>query len=69
MTALPEYIKVYLNACWTCRPEESIRYHMELGLGVTLSHHVDADNKCSLLLRQLLNGTIALLKTHSSLSI
>lgn len=42
---------------------------MELGLGVTLSHHVDADNKCSLLLRQLLNGTIALLKTHSSLSI
>lgn len=68
MTALPEYIKVYLKACWTCRPEESIRYLMELGLGVTLSHHVDAD-KCSLLLRQLLNGTIALLKTHSSLSI
>ena len=68
MTALPEYIKVYLNACWTCRPEESIRYPVGLGLGVIISHHVDAD-KCFLLLRQLLNSTIALLTTHSSLSI
>lgn len=32
MTALPEHIEVYLNACWTCRPEENIRYPHGTGI-------------------------------------